>query len=177
MLITSFIIQTICNVCDIYYRPYWRCYYSNTDAIIYVVDSMDRERIGISKQELIAMLEVKHVTDALKKMLSTVYLLQAKKIEASFLLKNKTPYAIKLSKNRMLVISEPTTSTCLSLAWSSLMISHHITKSLSLSFASQRITQIFPCPIFMTNAFLVWQLNGNKITIFVALADDNFLLG
>ena len=39
-------------------RPYWRCYYANTDAIIYVVDSMDRDRIGISKQELISMLEV-----------------------------------------------------------------------------------------------------------------------
>ena len=39
-------------------RPYWRCYYSNTDAIIYVVDSVDKDRIGISKQELIAMLEV-----------------------------------------------------------------------------------------------------------------------
>ncbi|XP_013409662.1 ADP-ribosylation factor-like protein 1 [Lingula anatina] len=38
-------------------RPYWRCYYSNTDAIIYVVDSMDRDRIGISKQELCSMLE------------------------------------------------------------------------------------------------------------------------
>ncbi|KAL5007717.1 hypothetical protein ScPMuIL_016523 [Solemya velum] len=38
-------------------RPYWRCYYSNTDAIIYVVDSMDRDRIGISKQELFSMLE------------------------------------------------------------------------------------------------------------------------
>jgi ADP-ribosylation factor-like protein 1 len=38
-------------------RPYWRCYYSNTDAIIYVVDSMDRDRIGISKTELFAMLE------------------------------------------------------------------------------------------------------------------------
>ena len=42
----------------LFYRPYWRCYYSNTDAIIYVVDSMDKDRIGISKQELIAMLEV-----------------------------------------------------------------------------------------------------------------------
>lgn len=31
-------------------RPYWRCYYSNTDAIIYVVDSADKDRIGISKQ-------------------------------------------------------------------------------------------------------------------------------
>lgn len=39
-------------------RPYWRCYYSNTDAIIYVVDSSDRDRIGISKQELVSMLEV-----------------------------------------------------------------------------------------------------------------------
>ena len=40
-------------------RPYWRCYYSNTDAIIYVVDSCDRDRIGISKSELVAMLEVR----------------------------------------------------------------------------------------------------------------------
>lgn len=39
-------------------RPYWRCYYSNTDAIIYVVDSSDKERIGTSKQELVSMLEV-----------------------------------------------------------------------------------------------------------------------
>ena len=31
-------------------RPYWRCYYSNTDAVIYVVDSADRDRVGISKQ-------------------------------------------------------------------------------------------------------------------------------
>jgi hypothetical protein len=39
-------------------RPYWRCYYSNTDAIIYVVDSADRDRIGISKDELLYMLRV-----------------------------------------------------------------------------------------------------------------------
>lgn len=39
-------------------RPYWRCYYSKTDAVIYVVDSCDRDRIGISKSELVAMLEV-----------------------------------------------------------------------------------------------------------------------
>uniref|UniRef100_A0A8C8LNJ9 ADP-ribosylation factor-like protein 1 n=1 Tax=Oncorhynchus tshawytscha TaxID=74940 RepID=A0A8C8LNJ9_ONCTS len=38
-------------------RPYWRCYYSNTDAVIYVVDSSDRDRMGISKSELVAMLE------------------------------------------------------------------------------------------------------------------------
>lgn len=38
-------------------RPYWRCYYANTDAVIYVVDSQDKDRVGISKQELLAMLE------------------------------------------------------------------------------------------------------------------------
>ncbi|CAD6199648.1 unnamed protein product [Caenorhabditis auriculariae] len=38
-------------------RPYWRCYYANTDAIIYVVDSADRDRVGISKQELVSMLQ------------------------------------------------------------------------------------------------------------------------
>eukprot|EP01134_Creolimax_fragrantissima_P006656 CFRG6656T1 len=38
-------------------RPYWRCYYANTDAIIYVVDSADRDRMSISKQELLSMLE------------------------------------------------------------------------------------------------------------------------
>lgn len=41
------------------FRPYWRCYYSNTDAIIYVVDSADRDRIGISKDELLYMLKVR----------------------------------------------------------------------------------------------------------------------
>ncbi|KAG5450982.1 Arf GTPase arl1 [Clonorchis sinensis] len=45
-------------------RPYWRCYYSNTDAIIYVVDSMDRDRVGISKQELVSMLEEEELRTA-----------------------------------------------------------------------------------------------------------------
>ena len=39
------------------YSNFQRCYYSNTDAIIYVVDSVDKERIGISKNELVSMLE------------------------------------------------------------------------------------------------------------------------
>ncbi|KRT78752.1 ADP ribosylation factor [Oryctes borbonicus] len=46
-------------------RPYWRCYYSNTDAIIYVVDSADKERIGISKEELFHMLREDELTDAI----------------------------------------------------------------------------------------------------------------
>ncbi|CAF0771209.1 unnamed protein product [Didymodactylos carnosus] len=45
-------------------RPYWRCYYSNTDAIIYVVDSMDRDRIGISKHELVSMLDEDELKNA-----------------------------------------------------------------------------------------------------------------
>ena len=39
-------------------RPYWRCYYINTSGIIYVVDSSDRERIGISKQSFEMMASV-----------------------------------------------------------------------------------------------------------------------
>lgn len=45
-------------------RPYWRCYYQNTNAVIYVVDSADHDRIGISKQELMAMLEEEELKDA-----------------------------------------------------------------------------------------------------------------
>ena len=45
-------------------RPYWRCYYSNTDAIIYVVDSADKERMGISKSELVSMLEEEELKKA-----------------------------------------------------------------------------------------------------------------
>jgi len=33
-------------------RPYWRCYYPNTNAIIYVVDSMDRDRLTDACREL-----------------------------------------------------------------------------------------------------------------------------
>eukprot|EP01006_Ploeotia_vitrea_P057723 TRINITY_DN68203_c11_g7_i1.p2 TRINITY_DN68203_c11_g7~~TRINITY_DN68203_c11_g7_i1.p2 ORF type:complete len:179 (+),score=16.43 TRINITY_DN68203_c11_g7_i1:22-558(+) len=46
-------------------RPYWRCYYNNTNAIIYVVDSADRERIGIAKQELTAMLDEEELKDTI----------------------------------------------------------------------------------------------------------------
>jgi ADP-ribosylation factor-like protein 1 len=38
-------------------RPYWRCYYANTNAIIYVVDSADRERMDLARKELMAMFE------------------------------------------------------------------------------------------------------------------------
>lgn len=45
-------------------RPYWRCYYANTHAIIYVIDSCDKERLGLSKKELMAMLEEEELKNA-----------------------------------------------------------------------------------------------------------------
>merc|ERR1712110_310724 len=45
-------------------RPYWRCYYANTKAIIYVVDSADSQRIGISREELVSMMEEEELKDA-----------------------------------------------------------------------------------------------------------------
>lgn len=45
-------------------RPYWRCYIPGTNAIIFVVDSIDIERISIAKKELIQMLEEEELKDA-----------------------------------------------------------------------------------------------------------------
>lgn len=50
-------------------RPYWRCYFSDTDAVIYVVDSTDHDRMGIAKHELFALLE----EDELKKSLLLIF--------------------------------------------------------------------------------------------------------
>ena len=38
-------------------RPYWRCYFPNTNAIVYVIDSVDRDRLSDAKSELSLMLE------------------------------------------------------------------------------------------------------------------------
>eukprot|EP00924_Labyrinthula_sp_SR-Ha-C_P013547 snap_masked-scaffold_5-processed-gene-6.5-mRNA-1 protein AED:0.26 eAED:0.26 QI:125/0/0.5/1/1/1/2/251/183 len=46
-------------------RPYWRCYYPNTDAIIFVVDSCDSERLNIAKRELTAMLAEEELKDSI----------------------------------------------------------------------------------------------------------------
>ena len=45
-------------------RPYWRCYYANTDAVIYVVDACDRDRVPTSREELHSMLEEEELKDA-----------------------------------------------------------------------------------------------------------------
>lgn len=38
-------------------RPYWRCYLNNTSAIIYVVDSVDKDRISLARKELLLVLQ------------------------------------------------------------------------------------------------------------------------
>lgn len=45
-------------------RPYWRCYYADTKAVVYVVDSTDRERLSINKAELLAMMNEEELQDA-----------------------------------------------------------------------------------------------------------------
>lgn len=45
-------------------RPYWRCYYPNTDAVIFVVDSADIERLETARAELHAILEEEDLKDA-----------------------------------------------------------------------------------------------------------------
>ena len=39
-------------------RPYWRSYYPGSHAVIFVVDSTDRERLKIVADEFAALLEV-----------------------------------------------------------------------------------------------------------------------
>ncbi|CAE7253263.1 ARF1, partial [Symbiodinium sp. KB8] len=46
-------------------RPYWRCYYPNTDAVIFVVDSADTDRLSTAQAELHAMLEEEDLKDAI----------------------------------------------------------------------------------------------------------------
>merc|ERR1712146_51664 len=43
-------------------RPYWKNYFENTDALIYVVDSTDRRRIEEAREELNALLEEDKLT-------------------------------------------------------------------------------------------------------------------
>ena len=45
-------------------RPYWRCYYQDTNAVVSVIDSADRERLEIAKQELDLMLQEEELRGA-----------------------------------------------------------------------------------------------------------------
>ena len=45
-------------------RPYWRCYYANTAAVVFVIDSTDVERLETASGELRAMLDEDELRDA-----------------------------------------------------------------------------------------------------------------
>jgi len=45
-------------------RPYWRCYYADTAAVIFVVDSTDKERMTVAKKELHTMLKEDELSDS-----------------------------------------------------------------------------------------------------------------
>ena len=45
-------------------RPLWRHYYQNTQGLIFVVDSSDRERVELAKEELHKMLGEEELRDA-----------------------------------------------------------------------------------------------------------------
>ncbi|KAF4619356.1 hypothetical protein D9613_005543 [Agrocybe pediades] len=45
-------------------RPYWRCYFPNTSAIIYVIDSSDHSRLTTSRTELLTMLSEEELKGA-----------------------------------------------------------------------------------------------------------------
>lgn len=45
-------------------RPYWRCYYANTAAVVFVVDSTDIERLETAATELSTMLKEDELRDA-----------------------------------------------------------------------------------------------------------------
>lgn len=45
-------------------RPYWRCYYANTAAVVFVIDSTDIERLGTAADELAAMLNEDELREA-----------------------------------------------------------------------------------------------------------------
>lgn len=45
-------------------RPLWRHYYDNTNGVIFVVDSNDRNRIGAARDELHRMLSEENLREA-----------------------------------------------------------------------------------------------------------------
>lgn len=117
------------------------------------------------------MLEVKHFTDVMKKMLSTVYLLQDKKIEASFLLNNKTPNAIKL----MSYLNLLPVHAQLGMEFTNDQPSHH--RIIKFELCVTVDDSDFSLSHFYDKCFPCLTTELKKITIFVALADNNFLQG
>ncbi|CAI7806681.1 unnamed protein product [Closterium sp. NIES-54] len=60
----SYCSPTVPTLVCVLNRPYWRCYYPNTQAVIYVVDSTDVDRMGTSKEEFHAILDEEELKEA-----------------------------------------------------------------------------------------------------------------
>ena len=45
-------------------RPYWRCYYADTNAVVYAIDSADKDRLDVARQELELMLQEEELKGA-----------------------------------------------------------------------------------------------------------------
>jgi ADP-ribosylation factor-like protein 1 len=48
-----------------YRRPYWRSYYQEQEAVVFVVDSCDKDRMQIAKRELMNIIEEEELKSAL----------------------------------------------------------------------------------------------------------------
>jgi len=46
-----------CGVGQKHIRPYWKNYYQNTDAVVYMIDSTDKRRVDEAGEELTGLLE------------------------------------------------------------------------------------------------------------------------
>ena len=64
-------------------RPLWRHYYTNTQAVIFVVDCNDRDRIAEAKDELHRMLQEEDLRDADLLVLANKQVLRNTRIEIS----------------------------------------------------------------------------------------------
>ncbi len=65
-------------------RPLWKHYYLNTQAVIYVIDSSDRERLEEAKGELVKLLGEKELKDAIVLILLSKQVSQKKFFFARF---------------------------------------------------------------------------------------------
>lgn len=64
-------------------RPLWRHYYKGTQALVFVVDSTDRERIDEAKQELYRILSDQEMKDCLLMVFANKQDLPAGELRAS----------------------------------------------------------------------------------------------
>ena len=63
------------------FRPLWHYYFENNDAVIYVVDSSDRERFDEAKEELWDLIQDDRLRD------SSLLILANKQVFHAFMLK------------------------------------------------------------------------------------------